>query len=190
MILRSVSISGWRCFVETIKVSPFEEGLNIIYGPNGTGKSTLFEAFRRALLDGHRGTGKEGEALRPWGRALAPKVSVAFFHGGFEYRITKQFLDNPDSVLERKENGRFRRLAEGAAADEQTRALITRSSPRRGLARRANSGLAQVLWVPQGHLVLGNLSGRLVTDIRSMLTDQVGGTAPIERKIKKRAVES
>src|SRR4030042_3358148 len=152
MILRSGSISCWRCFVETIKVSPFEEGLNIIYGPNGTGKSTLFEAFRRALLDGHRVTGKEVEALRPWGRALAPKVSVEFLHGGFEYRITKQFLDNPDSVLERKENGRFRRLAEGAAADEQTRTIITKSSPGRGFARLENWGLAQVLWVPQGQL--------------------------------------
>jgi energy-coupling factor transporter ATP-binding protein EcfA2 len=189
MILRAISISGWRCFIETIKVGPFEEGLNIIYGPNGTGKSTLFEAFRRALLDGHRVTGKEVEALRPWGRVLGPKVSVEFFHGGFEYRISKQFLDNPDSVLERKEDGRFRRLAEGAAADEQTRTIITKNSPGRGFARLENWGLAQVLWVPQGNLVLQNLSGDLVTDIRSMLTTQVGGTAPIERKIEERFLE-
>jgi DNA repair exonuclease SbcCD ATPase subunit len=189
MILHSITISGWRCFVETIKVGPFEEGLNIVYGPNGTGKSTLFEAFRRALLDGHRVTGREVEALRPWGRVLAPKISVEFFHGGFEYRITKQFLDNTDSILERKENGRFRRLAEGAAADEQTRAIITKSSPGKGFARLENWGLAQVLWVPQGNLALGTLSGDLVTDIRSMLTAQVVGTAPTERKVEERFLE-
>ena len=72
MIIRSLRVSDWRCFLQGVEVGPFEEGLNIIHAPNGTGKSTLFEALRRALLDGHKVTGKDVEAIRPWGRSLSP----------------------------------------------------------------------------------------------------------------------
>ena len=191
MILRSISVANWRCFLESVELGPFADGLNIIHAPNGTGKSTLFEAMRRALLDGHRVIGRDVDELRPWGRALAPKVTVEFVHGGTEYRITKQFLDNQSAFLERKENGRFRPLAEGASADEQTRALLTQNPPGRGLAQVRNWGFAQVLWAPQGSLALSSLSEDLVTNIRSMLSAQVSGpgTDPIERKIEEHYLE-
>lgn len=191
MILRSISVANWRCFLEPIVLGPFTDGLNIVHAPNGTGKSTLFEAMRHALLDGHRVSGKEVEALRPWGRNLNPKVIVEFVHGGTEYRITKQFLDGQSALLERKEGGRYRSLAEGSKADEETRALITQNPPGKGLARIENWGLAQVLWAPQGSLVLSSLSDDLVTNIRSMLSAQVSGkgTNPIEKKIEERYSE-
>jgi DNA repair exonuclease SbcCD ATPase subunit len=169
MILQRIRVADWRCLLNPAELGPFDEGLNIIHAPNGTGKSTLFEAFRRALLDGHKVTGRDVDMLRPWGRSLSPKVTVEFVHGGVEYRITKQFLDDPSALLERKEDGQYRRLAEGISADEQTRGLLTQNPPGRGLARQENWGLAQVLWAPQGNLVLANLSGDLVADIRSML---------------------
>ncbi|MEI8189830.1 MAG: AAA family ATPase [candidate division NC10 bacterium] len=191
MILRSISVANWRCFLEAVELGPFADGLNIVYAPNGTGKSTLFEAMRCALLDGHRVSGRDVDELRPWGRSLAPKVTVEFVHGGTEYRITKQFLDNQSAFLERKENGRFRPLAEGASADEQTRAILTQNPPGRGLAQVRNWGFAQVLWAPQGNLSLSSLSEDLVTDIRSMLSAQVSGsgTDPIERKIEEHYLE-
>jgi len=186
MILRSIHVSGWRCFADAIAVGPFQEGLNVIYAPNATGKSTLFEAMRRGLLDGHRVGGKEVEAIRPWGRALTPTVTVEFSHGGQEYRITKRFLDSPSSKLERKENGRFVSLAESAKADEIVRAMLSKNAPAKGLSRRENSGLAQVLWVPQGRLVLEALSGDLLADVRTSLGAQVTGpdASPIERKVE------
>ena len=179
-------MSGWRCFADAIAVGPFEEGLNVIYAPNATGKSTLFEAMRRGLLDGHRVGGKEVEVIRPWGRALAPTVTVEFSHGGQEYRITKRFLDNPSSKLERRENGRFVSLAESSKADETVRAMLSRNAPGRGLSRRENSGLAQVLWVPQGRLTLEALSGDLLADVRTSLGSQVTGptASPIEGKVE------
>jgi DNA repair exonuclease SbcCD ATPase subunit len=174
--------------LEDIEAGPFEEGLNIIHAPNGTGKSTLFEALRRALLDGHKVTGKDVEAIRPWGRNLAPKVTVEFVHDGQEYRITKQFIDSPSALLERKENGRYRRLAEGASADEQTRGILTKNPPGKGLAKTPNWGIAQVLWAPQGNLVIGPLTGDVVSDIQSMLSAQAssGTTGPVEKRIEER----
>lgn len=191
MIIRSLRVSDWRCFLQGVEVGPFEEGLNIIHAPNGTGKSTLFEALRRALLDGHKVTGKDVEAIRPWGRSLSPKVTVEFIHNGQEYRITKQFIYSPIALLERKESGRYRRLAEGASADEQTRGILTKNPPGKGLAKTANWGIAQVLWAPQGNLTIGPLTGDVVSDIQSMLSAQVssGGTGPVEKRIEERYLQ-
>ena len=160
MNIRSIRVADWRCFLDDIEVGPFEEGLNIIYAPNGTGKSTLFEALKRALLDGHKVTGKDVESIRPWGRNLAPKVTVEFIHDDQEYRVTKQFLDSPGALLERKEDGRYCRIAEGASADEQTREILTKNPPGKGLAKTPNWGIAQVLWAPQGGAGYWSTHGR------------------------------
>ena len=186
MILRSIRIEGWRCFINPVQVGLFSDGLNVLHAPNATGKSTLFEALLRGLLDSHRVSGQEVEALRPWGQSLAPTVTVEFTHGGMDYRLTKRFLDRPSSDLERMEEGRFVRLAEGEAADQWVRKILTRNPPGRGLARPENWGLAQVLWAPQGDLALAKLSGDLVSDVREFLGVQVSGpgTGPLEKRIE------
>lgn len=175
MILRSIHVEGWRCFIASVRVGPFSDGLNVLHAPNATGKSTLFEALLRGLLDSHRVTGQEVEALRPWGRSLPPLVTVEFAHGGTDYRLAKRFLDRPSSNLERRENGCFVRLAEGEAADLQVREILTRNPPGRGLARPENWGLAQILWAPQGDLALTKLSGDVISDIREFLGVQISG---------------
>ena len=186
MILRAIHVQGWKCFADPIEVGPFADGLNVLHAPNATGKSTLFEAMLRGLLDGYRVTGREVEALRPWGRALAPTVTVVFIHGGVEYRLTKRFLDRPSSDLARQEDGRFVRLAEGDAADDRAREILTRNPPGRGLARLENWGLAQVLWAPQGNLALAGLSGDVIANIRASLGAQVSGagSGPMEERIE------
>ena len=186
MIVRSIEVSSWRCLLDHVEIGPFTDGINIIHAPNGTGKSRLFEALQRALIDGHKVSGKDVEAIRPWGRALAPRVIVEFVHNGQEYRITKQFLDSPIALLERKENGSYRRLAEGIAADEKTREIITKNPPGRGLSRQEHWGLAQILWASQGNLAIGSLSGDVIIDIQQMLSAQISSTpsGPIERRIE------
>lgn len=186
MILRTLRVQGWRCYAEAVEVGPFGDGLNVLFAPNATGKSTLFEALLRGLLDGHRVTGRDVEALRPWGRSLTPAVTVEFAHDGTEYRLTKRFLDRPIAELERREQDRFVRLAEGDAADDRVRELLTRNPPGRGLARPENRGLAQVLWAPQGELALPGLSGDVVAGIRESLGAQVSGpgSGPLESAIE------
>lgn len=177
MILRSISVEGWRCFANAAEVGPFSEGLTVLHAPNGSGKSTIFEALIRGLLDGHRVSGRDVEAIRPWGRSLAPTVTVEFAHGGMDYRLRKRFLDRASAELERREDGRFVRLAQGDPADEKVRQILSRNPPGRGLARPENWGLAQVLWAPQGELALARLSGDLVLDIRACLGAQISGAA-------------
>ena len=185
MILQSIALSGWRCFLEEISIGPFSDRLNVISGPNGIGKSTLFEALRRALMDSYAVTGQDIIAIRPWGRELSPKVNVAFTHGDLQYRLTKQFLDSGFALLERKEDGVYRPLAEGRQADEQVREFLSRNPPGRGLSQSRNWGLAQVLWAPQGELELIDLSGDVVSDIRAVLGIQVSdkSSGPLEQKL-------
>jgi len=186
MILRAIHVQGWRCFANGVEVGPFADGLNVLHAPNATGKSTLFEALLRGLLDGHRVSGRDVDQLRPWGRVLAPTVTIDFVHGGVEYRLTKRFLDRPSAELARREGGRFVRIAENDAADEKAREILTRNPPGRGLARTENWGLAQILWAPQGSLALTTLSGDVVADIRASLGVQVAGpgSGPLEQRIE------
>lgn len=186
MILRSITVQGWRCFLSPVTFGPFDPTLNILFAPNACGKTTLFEALRRALLDNHKVGGKDIEAIKPWGRDLTPIVQVLFDHQGDTFRITKRFLDQPFSKLEREENGRLVPLAEGPSADERVRAVLTRNAPGKGLARAEHWGLAQVLWAPQGDLSLVPLSGEVLADIRTSLGAQVGGAGPVEKIIGER----
>jgi DNA repair exonuclease SbcCD ATPase subunit len=185
MILQSITLSGWRCFWKETTVGPFSERLNVISGPNGIGKSTLFEALRRALMDSHAVTGQDIGFLRPWGRELSPRVVVAFRHAGEDYRLSKQFLAGAFARLERREAGGFQPLADARQADERVRAMLSGNPPGKGLSQTRNWGLAQVLWAPQSELRLEGLSGDLVNDIRAVLgvqvSDKSGG--PIEQRI-------
>jgi len=169
LILQSITVGGWRCFASTVRVGPLSEGINVVHGPNGTGKSTLFEAMARGLLDDHRVSGKEPEVLRSWGRFLPPSVCVEFLHQGAAYRLTKRFLDEPTAKLERRENGKFRPLAEGEAAVRQARSILAAAAPGRGLSQLRNWGLAQVLWAAQGSLAIGQLSEDVVSELQGRL---------------------
>ena len=64
MIVRSIKIGGWRCFLEEVAVEPLQEGMHVFCAPNGSGKSTILEALGRALLDAHRVTGESTQSVR------------------------------------------------------------------------------------------------------------------------------
>ncbi len=185
MILRRITLSNWRCFLRSVTVGPFEEGITVIHGPNGTGKSTLFEAISRGLLDSHTVTGQDVTALVPWGRALPPRVTVEFRRNGVGYRIAKQFLQDNHSRLDRLEGDIYIPFAEGRQADDTVRTMLTRNPPARGLSQPRHWGLAQVLWAPQGKLMLTELSGDIVNDIRLSLGEQLshGASSPVEERI-------
>lgn len=186
MILHRISVENWRCFLSRVEVGPFSESINVLHAPNASGKTSLFQALLRGLLDSHRTKGQGVEELRPWGRSLSPGVTVEFSQNGARWRIRKQFLDSPSAVLERFEDGGFVRFAEGEAADRETRNMFSRNPPARGLSRPENWGIAQVLWVPQGELGYRELTGDLVADVRAALGAQFvrSGEEPFQKKIE------
>ncbi|MFO0563616.1 MAG: AAA family ATPase [Polyangiales bacterium] len=188
MIVEGVKVEAFRCFVRATEIRGFSAGLNVVSAPNGTGKSTLFEAIRRALIDHHTVQGVEADKMRPWGRSVAPTVSVDFSHGGQRYRVHKRFLDDPSCELSRWEIDAFVAVDRGERADEKVRALLSRPTAPKGLAKEAHWGLAQVLWAPQGMIELGPLGPELATRVRDTLAAQVVGArgAEIERLVEER----
>jgi exonuclease SbcC len=150
MILRSLAISGLRCFRNPIELGDFSEGINIIYGPNESGKSTLIKGLELAFLNRHDMTGDAMEAFRPWGTSLSPLVLAEFTSGGRQYHLEKGFLDNARSVLSEWDGHRYQRLDEGKAADDKVRRIMQAQLPTRGLSKNTQWGLAHFLWMPQG----------------------------------------
>ena len=186
MIVRHIEAEGWGCFANAIEVGPLSDGINVLCGPNGTGKSTLLESIIRGLLDSYGVGGAEAQALRPWGRSLTPKVRIEFIHGGVEYRLRKRFLDKPSALLEVRENGGWTRFAEDEAADRHVRVMLRAEAPGSGLSSSKHWGSTQVLWSPQEVQELQPLSGDVLADVRASLGFQITGPEAlrIQRRIE------
>lgn len=186
MIVRSIRVEGWRCFIDAIEVGPLGDGLNVVHGPNGVGKSSLFMALGRGLFDDHASAAEAIKQLRPWGRDLAPRVTIEIEHDGVAYRVHKQFLDGKRAELARLEGGHYAPKAEGKSADKEVRDMLCAEafSKRKGHEPQA-WGLAQVLWAPQGEIAVGELSGPARQTLQQALGAQVasGQTHAVEARV-------
>ena len=185
MILRSIRVEGWRCFAAPVEVEPFGDGLNIIHGPNGIGKSTLMTALARGLFDSHNVGGSDIKSLRPWGRSLAPKVTIEFEQKCEQYQLHKQFLSSQSARLDRREHGQYVPFSESHAADDQAREILSGEAPGRGASDHRHWGLAQILWAAQGSLQIEQLASGTRAAIQDALGAQIAGpgTESLEARI-------
>jgi DNA repair exonuclease SbcCD ATPase subunit len=167
VIIRTLRVQGFGCFADEVEVGPFGNGVNLLYAPNGTGKTTLMRALTMALVDGYRVKSADMQAWRPWGRALAPRVVIEFEFGGKEYRLEKRFLDGASCALFRKEGASWCAYMENDDADEFLRKdILNCTPPGSGTAKPKHWGLAQVLWTTQGDLAMPELSENVVETIQ------------------------
>ena len=185
MIVRSIRVEGWRCFAAPVEVGPFIDGLNIIHGPNGIGKSTLMSAIVRGFFDNHNVGGVDIKSLQPWARSLAPKVTIEFEQDGEQFKLHKQFLNSASARLDRKENGQYVPFAESRAADDKARELLAGDAPARGASDQRHWGLAQILWATQGSLQIEQLAPGTRATIQDALGAQIAGpgTESLEKRI-------
>ncbi len=119
----------------------FTPGLNLIYGPNDAGKSTLQRAVV-ALLYGLDGQGALLHALKPWDERSAYAASLTYcLDDGQGFRVSRRFYPRPETrLLAHPEGvevtGRFRTEPQGRLcfADEHL-----------GLAQEVFAGVC-LLW--------------------------------------------
>ncbi len=181
MILRSVKVQGMRCFRNQVSVGLFGEGLNLVYAPNETGKSTLIEGVSRALFDRYSVGGRDIEALRPWGTHLCPEIELEFEVDEQRYRLHKRLLDEAACTLEEMRNGSWTLLAERDQADDFVRNLLHGDLPGRGPTKLEHRGLARTLWCLQ------EPGAERTYAVSSAVADQLRAALPGEIRISARS---
>ena len=99
-------------------------GLNILYGPNDLGKSTLARAIRAALLVPPGSA--EGGQFGPWHADATPAVSLTFVDSSDRYwKVNKNFGDKGAAELRHSKDGlAFAVDCTGRQVEEKLRALL------------------------------------------------------------------
>lgn len=153
MRFRRLSVSHFRA-VDRAALS-FGPGLNVLYGPNDLGKTTLATALRAVLL--LPADSSAHQQFLPWHSSESPQVALAFEALGKHWRISKTFGQGSSAVtlLEHSPDGqRFHDEARGRAADGRMRELlrwgIEAPGGRSGGRGLPESFLSQVLLAAQG----------------------------------------
>jgi energy-coupling factor transporter ATP-binding protein EcfA2 len=130
----------------------FGPGLNVFYGPNDLGKSTLAAAMRAVLLLPSESTAHQ--AFVPWHDAGPPRVRLTFERDGALFRVTKVFGSGSlaSAQLESSPDGSsYHEEEKGRAVDRRLRELL-----RWGIEAPGGKGAARGL--PESflsHVLLG-----------------------------------
>lgn len=144
MRLQRLRIEQVRQFRTPMALEELQPGINLIHGPNESGKSTLVRAIRAAFFERHRS--KSVEDLRPWGdSAAAPTIELKFDHDGQQWQLTKSFLQRKrcDLVIDG-------RSFSGEDAEEKLAELLGFQLPKKGVSKAEHWGIPGLLWVEQG----------------------------------------
>jgi hypothetical protein len=146
----------------------FGPGLNVLYGPNDLGKSTLAEAIRFALLLPHASS--YCEPYVGWAGGGDPTIQLTFETEAQRiWRVTKRFANTGSSLLEWSKDGRdFEEEVRGRNVDGKLREILRWGIPEPGGAR-APRGL------PGSFLATALLSTQ--TDVSAILGQGLEGDA-------------
>jgi len=180
MILHSIELENFGRFIEPARFEFAPGRVNLLSGPNGSGKSTVLAALSAAFVVPHRSTGDDIRRWQPWGRDLAPRVTVEFTSGGVRYRLSKTFAfsNRARAELEQLEGDEFRRVCEGDAVEQQIPQFLG-GQLRSGVDARTREWLiAGVLWARQNGLAELRLEAPVQEAVRKSLGAQVRSGLP------------
>lgn len=100
-------------------------GLNVLYGPNDLGKTSLLDAVRAVLL--LQSTSSEAKEYAPWGSAHVPRVRLQFEHREQHWRVEKRFAEGTRTyaLLEHSKDGAvWSKAEERRAVDAELRKML------------------------------------------------------------------
>ncbi len=145
MRLMELEVWDWRGLQKS-RIGPLSPHLNLVTGPNESGKSRLVQALWFGLFESSKGTALYKQELQSWqSPGSSPTVTIRFAAGDVEYTLEKKFL-----------KGAYTRLAgggntlDGDEAEERLRELLrTRPGKRTGVSNE-DLGLWPLLWLRQG----------------------------------------
>ena len=142
----------------------FGPGLNVLYGPNDLGKSTLVDAIRLALLLPHSSTSCDQYVA--WTGGREPIIELTFETEPQRiWRVRKEFGKNGSSLLQESKNGRdFDDVERARKVDGKLREIL-----RWGIPEPGGSGGGKGL--PTSFLATALLSTQ--ADVTALLDDSL-----------------
>lgn len=144
MRLKNLRLKQFRQFRQELRLNDLQPGINLFYGPNESGKSTVALAIRAAFFERH-GSGTLGH-LQPWGESTAaPEVSVEFDWNGVTFQLSKRFLRQKRCRLQAGQQ-----VYEGDEAEQHLAGLLGFDVPARGASKPEHWGIPGLLWIEQG----------------------------------------
>lgn len=146
MLLKSIAIEHFQQYEKPFELTGLCSGINVIYGDNEAGKSTLLRALRAILFDRFNGKGADDFAGYKGG---SPEVKIDFELNGESYSLEKIFSKKKDgrAVLTNEKGVQWT----GSEAEIQLAELLKFENVERGLAKSEQQGIYGVLWVEQGN---------------------------------------
>jgi hypothetical protein len=144
--LTKLRLAQIRQFRGTLEIPFFEPGLNIFWGANEAGKSTVVRAIRAAFLERY----KSGviDDLLPRGETAStcsPTVQMQFSSGDKAHVLSKTFFHK-----KRCSYSCAGKAYEGDEAEDAVAALIGFGFALKGASKAANWGIPGLLWIQQG----------------------------------------
>jgi len=150
MKIRALELENFRKFVRPIRIDGFADGLNVLFGPQEFGKSTILAAIRGLLFERYRSKTEELRRMQPYDSNAAPVLAMDFDLADGRYRIEKRFLHRePYARLTLPGGARI----EGDPAEEELQRRLGFAEPGQRGANEASMGIWGALWVTQGSSV-------------------------------------
>ncbi|MCR8915252.1 GTP-binding protein [Marinobacter panjinensis] len=144
MKLRRLQVEQLRQFRQPFVLDDLQPGLNLIHGPNESGKSTLVRAIRAAFFERYRTSSVDD--LRPWGdSAAAPTITLDFDAQQKSWHLVKSFLQRKRCDLKIDSDSYSEDEAEEKLAE-----LLGFQFSAKGVSKPEHWGVPGLLWVEQG----------------------------------------
>jgi energy-coupling factor transporter ATP-binding protein EcfA2 len=151
MKIQSLRVEQLRQFRQPFLLDELADGLNLIHGPNESGKSTLVRGIRAAFFE--RSNTKSVTDLAPWGdSSAAPTIELEFELDGHPCHLIKSFLHKKRCDLRIGSE-----TYDGKAAEDRLAELLGYQFPGAGASKHEHWGIPGLLWVEQG-------SGQSITE--------------------------
>lgn len=180
MNIQTIHLENWKKFTNPVEIQ-LQEGLNIIYGPNESGKSTLIDSIITTFYSKHTSGSGRIKGLQPWGTSLHPSSQISFSKNGEKYRISKRFQERK-CLLEKMEQNIWSKIAEGDQADKELIQLVGGQLATRGDTKPELWGVGQTLWMIQGKPIIeDNLNDETLSSLQTMVNATIGSSK--EKKV-------